>query len=102
MTKLKAWVKYDSNDRLIASVLVLRNKKPAGEGWVEVNRTLCCSGDTPVAGKSQDRLRAFIKYSNNGNVVPSSLIIRKTRPSGKNWVEISYNRYCIFNPEDNE
>lgn len=39
MYKLKAFVKYDNNGRIVPGVLLLRTKKPSGAGWVEVPST---------------------------------------------------------------
>ncbi len=38
--------------------------------------------------------RAFIKYDSSGKIIPSTLILRSSKPSGKGWVEIESNICC--------
>jgi len=42
--RLKAFVKYDSSGRIVPGILIVRTKKPTGNGdWVEIPSTRCCS-----------------------------------------------------------
>lgn len=43
---------------------------------------------------AKTRLKAWVRYSSAGTLIPSTLIIRKSRPSGSGWLEIPYERCC--------
>jgi len=39
-------------------------------------------------------LRAFVRIKENGEVIPSSLILRKQKPKNGRWIEIVSNVCC--------
>ena len=41
------------------------------------------------------RLRAFVRYTSKGDIVPMSMVIRKQQPKGRGWVEIDSNICCL-------
>lgn len=44
---------------------------------------------------AKTKLKAWVRYSNaTGLIVPSTLILRKTRPSGEGWVRIPESLCC--------
>ena len=48
--------------------------------------------------KRNVRLRAFARLNKNGDVVPSSLVMRARMPkSGGTWVELTANHCCTIN-----
>ena len=93
--KKKTFIKYGTKDTVISGVTVKADRKPTGEGWVEIPSTLCCV-TIPNAGISRNK--AFVKFTKSGDVVPGSLIIRKTKPTSGKWMEVPYKRCCIYIP----
>lgn len=45
--------------------------------------------------KRNPRLRAFVKYNSKGDIIPMSMVIRKSQPKGRGWVEIDSNYCCL-------
>lgn len=46
--------------------------------------------------KRNPRLRAFARVTANGDIVPSSIILRRNPPkSGGRWIELDANQCCI-------
>lgn len=39
-------------------------------------------------------LKAFVRYDGNGQVVPGSLVMRKSMPKVGHWVQIESNNCC--------
>lgn len=91
---LKAFIKYGADGRVLSSTLVLRTKKPSGAGWEEINLTQCCSGEENEIRRSPDGFRAYVKYDSHGRVLPSTLLIRRRKPNGKGWKEVSIVKCC--------
>lgn len=44
--RLKAYVRYDGNGRVVPSSIILRRNKPQVGDWVEVLANLCCNPTT--------------------------------------------------------
>ena len=47
--RLKAWVRYDGQNKIVPSSLILRAKKPKVGTWVEIPTDLCCTTTTTTA-----------------------------------------------------
>jgi hypothetical protein len=104
--KLRAFVLYSADDRIVPSVLVKRyeSPNPTNGTWVEVPARLCCpypGSAIPSFFRTHGDLRAFIKYDKEGNVISSSTTLRHKKvprisKSPAKWVEIPYRRCCIF------
>jgi len=91
----KAFIKYDVNDLLTSGVLIVNNERPAGNGWIQVPATLCCSTvPFPDFGTTTFKKKGFIKYSSSGEIVAGSTIIRNKRPKDGNWRQVPYKRCC--------
>lgn len=92
---LKAYVLY-KNDKLVPGVLVLRTKKPTGEGWSEVPARCCTDVTIPSFFRSPGKLKGFIKYAKDGYVVSSSTILRPNAPKQGRWIEVPTSQCCLF------
>ena len=46
---LKAWVRYDGQNKIVPSSLILQAKKPKVGTWVEIPTDLCCTTTTTTA-----------------------------------------------------
>lgn len=44
------------------------------------------------------KLKAWIRFDVNKNVVPGSLILRESKPKVGTWLEVGYNLCCDYNP----
>lgn len=99
--KLRAFVLYDRGGKIVAGTLIIRTKPPKdGRRWFEVPYERCCSPVIiPSFISGPKKLKAYIKYTNSGTVIPMSVIIRRQRPvdNPQNWVEIPYDICCVFN-----
>jgi len=104
--KLRAFVLYSAQDRIVPGVLVKRDKmpNPTNGTWVEVPARKCCpypGTEIPSFFRTHGNLRAFIKYDTAGNVISSSTTLREkkvpriSKTSGI-WVEIPYRRCCVY------
>lgn len=47
-TRLKAWIRYGSNGRIIPSVLLVREHRPSGKGWIQVPVDYCCDSRVEI------------------------------------------------------
>lgn len=104
--KLKAFVLYSANGRIVPGVLELRQKmpNPTNGTWVQVPAQWCCQtaeSAIPSFFRSPGNLRAFIKYDATGNVISSSTTLRDKKvprisKSAGFWVELPINRCCIY------
>ena len=43
---------------------------------------------------STNQLKAWVRFDGNRNVVPGSLILRKTKPPVGTWLQVTYNLCC--------
>ena len=41
-----------------------------------------------------NKLKAFVRFDGSGRIVPSSLILQKSKPKVGNWKEINANECC--------
>lgn len=84
-----AYVRYDSQGRIVAGGPIIQAKPPKVGNWQAVSNML----GTNVTGTNGNFLRAFIRLDMFGRVVPSSLIIASKQPadanSGTGWIEIN-------------
>lgn len=92
--KLKAYVRYDGQNKLVASSLILQRFKPKVGDWVEVNESLCCNPVLPTPSSKRDVNRAFARYDGQNNVVPGSLIFNRFKPAVGKWIEIPMYKCC--------
>lgn len=46
----------------------------------------------------QNKLKAFVRFDGSGRVIPSSLILQKSKPKVGNWKEIDANQCCNYSP----
>jgi hypothetical protein len=46
----------------------------------------------------QNKLKAFVRYDGSGRVIPSSLILQKSKPKVGNWKEINATQCCNDTP----
>jgi hypothetical protein len=44
----------------------------------------------------QNKLKAFVRFDGSGRVIPSSLILQKSKPKVGNWKEIDANECCNY------
>lgn len=42
----------------------------------------------------QNKLKAFVRFDGSGRVIPSSLILQKSKPKVGNWKEINATQCC--------
>ena len=45
---LKAFVRFDGSERIVAGSLILRRKKPKVGNWVQIQAYECCDPDFPT------------------------------------------------------
>ena len=82
---LKAFVRYDSRNKIIPGSLVLTQRKPGIGDWVEID-THISNFSTPISLTTYNR--CFIRYDVRGDIIPGSLRISRSVPSIGNWIEI--------------
>jgi hypothetical protein len=46
----------------------------------------------------QNKLKAFVRFDGSGRVIPSSLILQKSKPKVGNWKEINAKECCNYTP----
>ncbi len=46
-----------------------------------------------MAARRSSKLRAFVKYDKNGDIIPGAMVLRQKHP-GNGWVEIVANICC--------
>lgn len=44
--------------------------------------------------RTDPKLRTFVRQKPNGDVILGSMVKRKRKPAGKNWIEIQSNNCC--------
>tara|TARA_R110000822_G_scaffold2090_1_gene10105 strand:- start:350 stop:655 length:306 start_codon:yes stop_codon:yes gene_type:complete len=44
----------------------------------------------------QNKLKAFVRFDGTGRVIPSSLILQRSKPKVGNWKEINATECCNF------
>jgi uncharacterized protein (TIGR02145 family) len=83
MNKLKGYVRYDTNEKIVNGSALLAKKKPTNGDWQEVGGPLCynCINNTG--------LRAYANYDRGGRVIPGSNITATSKPKIGRWQEIS-------------
>jgi hypothetical protein len=90
-----AYVRYDSQGRIVAGGPIIQAKPPKNGTWKAVSNVI---GNSNV-GSNGTILRAFIRLDMFGRVVPSSLVIQTKEPgdanSGTAWLELNASLYCI-------
>lgn len=83
-----AYVRYDSQGRIVAGGPIISPVRPRNGNWIAVSNVL----GSNTTGTNGNVLRAFIRLDMFGRVVPSSLVIQKREPldanSGTGWIEI--------------
>jgi hypothetical protein len=89
MNKLKGYVRYDTNGKVVNGSAILAKKTPKSGDWQEITAFLCynCINNTG--------LRAYINYDRGGRIIPGSNITATFKPKIGKWQEISICR-CIF------
>lgn len=84
-----AYVRYDSQSRIVAGGPIIQAKPPKNGNWQAVSNVL----GTNTTGTNGNILRAFIRLDMFGRVVPSSLVIQTKEPldanSGTGWIELN-------------
>lgn len=84
-----AYVRYDSQGRIVAGGPIISPFKPRNGNWQPVSNMI----GTNTTGTNGNILRAFIRLDMFGRVVPSSLVVQSKEPSdansGTGWVEIN-------------
>lgn len=95
---LKAYILYSENTKLAVPMSLMRRRsvpRIPGRIAVEVNSSLCCSGELPVIqGSASDKgLKAYILFGSNGQSLVGP-VIRRNKPSGKGWRRIQYDLCC--------
>lgn len=90
-----AYVRYDSQGRIVAGGPIIQAKPPRNGNWRAVSNVIGSNS----TGSNGNVLRAFIRLDMFGRVVPSSLVIQSKEPgdanSGTAWLELSASLYCI-------
>jgi len=46
----------------------------------------------------QNKLKAFVRFDGSGRIIPSSLILQKSKPKVGNWKEINSTECCNYAP----
>lgn len=84
-----AYVRYDSQGRIVAGGPIIQAAPPKNGNWQAVSNVL----GSNTTGTNGNILRAFIRLDMFGRVVPSSLVIQTKEPldanSGTGWVELN-------------
>lgn len=84
-----AYVRYDSQGRIVPGGPIIQAKPPKNGNWQAVSNVL----GTNTVGTNGNILRAFIRLDMFGRVVPSSLVIQTKEPldanSGTGWIELN-------------
>ena len=96
MAKLRSFVLYSADNRVIPMSLLRRPSPPkvVEAKYLEIPRGCCAlTPFTPLTGNAKKRLRAFVKMDRKG-VVMSGPIIRKNRPKDPTFKEIPYDLCC--------
>lgn len=99
MKNTKAYIRYDARGIIIPSTLIVRSMVLKDPDWVQIPESICCSTiDMPVL--SNTKMRAWVRYDGDGNIIPSSTIIREKKPAKTSgtWVEVPYKKCCTFTP----
>lgn len=94
--RLRSFVLYSDDDRVIPMSLLRRTHPPRGKGlrWLEIPRGCCTlTPFTPILGRGKKRLRAFVKISKSGDTM-SGPVIRKNPPKDPFFKEIPYDLCC--------
>lgn len=90
-----AYVRYDSQGRIVAGGPIISPIRPKNGNWRSVSSVIGSSN----IGTNGNVLRAFIRLDMFGRVVPSSLVIQTKEPldanSGTGWLEICASVYGI-------
>lgn len=94
MSKNKAWIQYTKTGKIIPGSLIVSAKRPKNGVWYEVIQNICCDTE-PAFGVILTKPKAFIKYDNNGNIVPGSLVITDNLPKPGIWKEVYIDVCCI-------
>ena len=91
-----AFVKYTKQGKIVSgSLIIARNYPNDGGVWHEVTESICCDVD-PEACTGNGIKRAYIRFANDGHVVPGSLLISDMCPPPIGcWKEIPYDICCF-------
>lgn len=94
--KLRSFVLYDERGVVIPMSLLRRKYFPKIPNVtpLEVNSTLCCSGELPTIeeGATSKGLKAWVQFGSNGFALAGP-VIRRASP-GKGWRQIQYTLCC--------
>ena len=47
-TKLKSYIRYDGNKKIVPGSLIFRKKPPKYGNWIEINSGLCCQSQPNI------------------------------------------------------
>ena len=83
---LTAYIRYDSQGRIVPGGPIVTSIKPKVGDWVAITEVLTI---TP-----SNKLRAFVRYIKNNKYVAGSLILQQDRPQDGNWKEIYFIKPC--------
>ena len=82
--KLRTFVRYDGNDRMIAGSASLLRSKPRTKGWEEI------FFDVEYSSYAMDKgLFAFISYDKDNNFIPGTNILIRKKPKTGRWKQLN-------------
>lgn len=87
MNKLKGFVRYTNEGRMVPGSAILSKKAPKDGNWLEIDV------DGYYSPTKIDGMRAFVALNRLGQVIPTTNIFSKSMPRTRNWKEI-YACYC--------